>query len=212
MPDPHIRRAITVRERGRVRESRNGYTRALTTLRVARGEYRGAVGPTGGRIRLHHPDQPRCNDDATQADARPRGDTRVPGDRNLPARTGRGRARGPDDVGRAHHAGSDMVRSRRDARDHHAVFGDVRDARRDGEAHARQSDGAEPGGVVDRVPGRARLRVRHPPEREVPHGRPGDSGGRQVLLRALSRDVPSDPQGQGGGRRDSRCRRTCAFA
>src|SRR4029450_7053897 len=45
-------------------------------------------------------------------------------------RARRGGSRRPDDVGRAHLAGADLVRSRRDARDHHAVHGHVRVARR----------------------------------------------------------------------------------
>ena len=60
-------------------------------------------------------------------------------------------------VGRA-----DLVRSGGDAGDHHPVHGALRAARRDGEADAGQAAGAVPGGIVDRVDRRQKLRVRHP--------------------------------------------------
>ena len=83
------------------------------------------------------------------------------------------------------------------------LHGALRPARRAGEADAGQPDGAEPGRVVERVPRRARLRLRPAPGGEVPQRRPRHRRGRQVLARALPGRRPQDAQGAGGGGRDA---------
>src|SRR5439155_26021383 len=75
------------------------------------------------------------------------------------ARVARRRAGGPDDLGRAHDAGADLVRP---GGEHpgHAVHDPPGDARCPGEADAWKEHGTQPRRVVDRVTRRARLRVR----------------------------------------------------
>ena len=90
-------------------------------------------------------------------------------------------------MGRAHLAGADLVRSRRDARDHHAVPGHVRDPRRDGQVDAGQRHRPEPGRVVADVARRAHLRLHAAQGREVPQRRRAHLRGREVLVRSLPR-------------------------
>ena len=54
--------------------------------------------------------------------------------------------------------------------------------------------------VVDSFRGRAQLRLHDPQGRQVPQRRSGDGGGRQILLRALSRRVARADEEPGGGR------------
>ena len=65
---------------------------------------------------------------------------------------------------------------------------------------------AEPGRVVDGVEGRAHLRVRPAQGREVPQRRPGDRGGREVLVRPLQGRRGQAPQGPGARGPDRRSR------
>ena len=89
---------------------------------------------------------------------------------------------------RARLAGADLVRSGGNARHHHAVHAALRAARRAGEADAGQRRPtpclAESYTASRR---RAEPRLRAARRRQVPQRRPGDGGGRQILLRALSR-------------------------
>ncbi len=107
-------------------------------------------------------------------------------------------------MGGPHHPGSDLVRPRGDPGHHHPVHGPVRAARRPREADAGQADGPLPGRVLDRVQGRARVRVRPPEERPLPQRRGDDRRGREVLLRALpgrERHPAQEQGGPGGGGR-----------
>ena len=124
---------------------------------------------------------------------------RPPGAARRRRRTG-----GPAHLGRAHHAGPDVLRSRGDARSRHAVHDPLRAARRAGEADAGQARRAVAGRVVDRVEGRAGLRVRPAHGREVPQRRAGHAGGREVLVRALPRRRRHAAAQQGGARGDTR--------
>src|SRR5262245_43874857 len=81
------------------------------------------------------------------------------------------RARGHDDVGRAHHAGVPLARSRGDRGHYHAVHGALRAARRACEAYAGGDQHPEPGRVVDSVEGWARVRIRAPQGDDVPQRR-----------------------------------------
>src|SRR5262245_16840944 len=89
-----------------------------------------------------------------------------------PGRPGGGRARGHDDVGRAHHAGVPLARSRGDRGHYHAVHGALRAARRAREAHAGGDQQPEPGRVVDPVEGWARVRIRAPQGDDFHNGEP----------------------------------------
>src|SRR5262249_4551525 len=72
-------------------------------------------------------------------------------------------SRGAANLGRALHAGADALRAGGDAGPRHAVYVSLRAARRAREADAGREYGAQPGGVVERVAGRTRLRVRAAP-------------------------------------------------
>ena len=106
-------------------------------------------------------------------------------------------------MGRSLHAGADALRARRDAGPRHAVHGPLRAPRRAREADAGQDHGAEPGRVVERVAGRARLRVRAAQGGEVPQRRARHRRGREVLVRALPRHLRADAQGAGRRDRDA---------
>ena len=106
--------------------------------------------------------------------------------------------------GLAHLAGADLVRSGGNAGHRHAVHAALRAARRAGEADAGQPGRAVPGGVLDRLRGRAQPQLRAARRRQVPQWRAGDGGGREVLVRALSRQRRALHQGEGGGGRNAR--------
>ena len=77
-------------------------------------------------------------------------------------------------------------------------------ARRAGEAHAGSAVGPLPRGVVERLNGRAHVRVRPAQRRQVPQRRTRDGRGREVLLRSVSGCGGQDPEGprrHGGDRR-----------
>ena len=120
---------------------------------------------------------------------------------------GAGRPRHPGrhhDLGRARYARRALARPERYRSVHHAVHGAVRPARRAGEADARRRQHAEPRRVVDDVQGWAHVRVRPAQGREIPQRRSGHRGGREVLVRALSRpggQAAQGPRARGADRR-----------
>ena len=110
---------------------------------------------------------------------------------------------GATDLGGAFLARAHLVRSGRDAGHDHALPADVRAARRDGEADARQRRRAVPGRSLEDGARRPQLRIHRARRRQVPQRRAGDRGGREVLLRALSRHFGGADEGAGEGRGDA---------
>ena len=106
--------------------------------------------------------------------------------------------------GCAHLAGADLVRSGGNAGHRHPLHAALRAARRAGEADAGQPGRAVPGRILHRLRRRAQLQLRAARRRQVPQRRAGDGGGREILLRALSRQRRALHQGEGGGGRNAR--------
>src|SRR2546426_5625568 len=115
-------------------------------------------------------------------------------------------SRRADDLGPAFLSGADPLRARRNAGRRLAVHDPLRASRRSGEADARQVHGAQPRGVVERFARRADLRVRAAQGGAIPQRGPRHGRRREVLLRAVSRRLREDPQGESGGGRNARSR------
>ena len=136
-----------------------------------------------------------------------------PSCRRLLHRGGNGceRRRRHDDLGRPRVAHARLLRSRGRDGDRVAADGLLRRARRARAPHAGHADGQCPRPIVVDEQGRARLRVRAAPGRQVPQRRRHDRRGREVLVRALSRRE----RGRCSSRRSppsrSRTRRGSAF-
>ena len=119
------------------------------------------------------------------------------------------RARGPRgsaDLRPPFLPGPDALRARRDAGSRLALHDPLRAPRRPREADAGQEHGAQSGGVVEHVVRRTRVRVRAAQGGPVPHRGARHRRRRQVLLRAVSRHLRPDAQGEGRRGRGSRCR------
>src|SRR5438445_254180 len=135
----------------------------------------------------------------TSRDRLPRSRVRMPRGRSLrPARCS-DQARRRNALGALRDALPGVVRSRRGRRPDHAVLGAVRAARCPRETDAGQPDDAEPGRILDRQPGSARVRVQAARRPEVPQRRSVHGRGREVQL--PSRQGLEGPPRPGEGRR-----------
>ena len=138
---------------------------------------------------------------ATSRDRLPRSRVRLARRRSLRSARRADEARRRNALGSLRDALSRVVRSRRGRRPAHALLGAVRDARCPRETDARQSHDPEPGGILDREPRSASVRVQAARGPEVPQRRSVHRRGREVQLHARQGLEGPPRPGQGGRRR-----------